>query len=111
LTTQNLGRPSVVPKTTSVAAYQGATLPSVWGGSSPNGNASGTTLTTANVIVSLSGCGGIAATTTDAANYTRTNIALCALYAAGLIALYVAAKIARPWIAIDELDKDNVSIR
>jgi RHS repeat-associated protein len=74
LTTRTLGTPYNVTAT-SVAGYQGATLPGVWGGGSPNSNATGTVSTTANVLVpgSVPGCGGVATTTTDAAGHIRTN--------------------------------------
>lgn len=74
LITRTVATPnSTTPDAVTVTGYAGATLPGVWGGSSPNSNATGTVTTTANVIVSgVSGC-TVASTVKDAANNTRTN--------------------------------------
>jgi RHS repeat-associated protein len=55
-----------------VTGYQGATPPGAWGS---NSSATGMVTTTSNVIVpgNVSGCGGLATTTSDAAGNVHTN--------------------------------------
>ncbi len=72
LTTQALNMPNSTQNTTTATAYNGATLPGVWGGSSANNSPSGTTSTTID-LPNLTWCAGIATSVMDAAQNTRLN--------------------------------------
>lgn len=72
LTTEALNTPSNAANATTATAYNGATLPGVWGGNNANTSPSGTTSTTIDLL-NQPGCGGIATSVTDAATNTRIN--------------------------------------